>query len=553
MAVPVIEATTSVGEQQGSSITIDVPTGTAADDLLVAVFYTEADEATATGWNKIVYGFDTLHSVSISAYWRVATGSEPSDYTFTGLAATDYHGGAMLRISGADTSAPIVFGASRTRTGQGVNTVSLGALTTSIDDCLGIAAIGTWATVSSGATATGWTGGPGFDYGRVLYRDVATAGTVAAVNTNISENDSWATATFAVKPAPNEIATDAFTRSNGGVGANYSTPTGTTEVQVVSNTAQGPTDATTYVSSWSADTFDNDQWAEADVTLGGTSSEGAVYVRLATGGAFTGYGFIWDTAASGTYRIVEVTAGSEANIGSTSTGVGTTGTKTLRLEVVGTALTAYVDGVEVLTTTDATITAGEPGIGMYRSSGATATLDDFSAGDWTTPSGDATATPSVVAATTTVPAPTVTATSSVSVSPATVAVACSVPSPSVSAASNATATPTTINAVGSVDSPTITAEANALATANVVAGLVAIPPPSVTAGAASNVPQNLVATTFSSSRIDLTWDAVAGATGYDLRYEAGAIIVEDHGTTSYSDTGLDPSTLYSYEVRAVLS
>lgn len=64
------------------------------------------------------------------------------------------------------------------------------------------------------------------------------------------------------------------------------------------------------------------------------------------------------------------------------------------------------------------------------------------------------------------------------------------------------------------------------------------------------IPQNLQATAISSSQINLTWNAITTATGYDIE-RGGVVIVSDHPTNSYSDTGLSPSTEYSYRVRAV--
>lgn len=64
------------------------------------------------------------------------------------------------------------------------------------------------------------------------------------------------------------------------------------------------------------------------------------------------------------------------------------------------------------------------------------------------------------------------------------------------------------------------------------------------------VPANLQAVAVSDTQIDLSWDAVTGATGYDIERD-GAIIVFDHPTTSYSDTGLAATTEYDYRVRAV--
>lgn len=64
------------------------------------------------------------------------------------------------------------------------------------------------------------------------------------------------------------------------------------------------------------------------------------------------------------------------------------------------------------------------------------------------------------------------------------------------------------------------------------------------------VPQNLTATPVSSSQIDLSWDAVSGVSGYDIERDS-TVIVFDHATNSYSDTGLTASTQYTYRVRSV--
>jgi N-acetylglucosamine-6-sulfatase len=68
---------------------------------------------------------------------------------------------------------------------------------------------------------------------------------------------------------------------------------------------------------------------------------------------------------------------------------------------------------------------------------------------------------------------------------------------------------------------------------------------------APSVPTNLVATAISSSKVNLSWapstDNV-GVTGYKI-YRNGSILITTSGT-SYSDTGLTPSTTYSYSVAA---
>lgn len=62
-------------------------------------------------------------------------------------------------------------------------------------------------------------------------------------------------------------------------------------------------------------------------------------------------------------------------------------------------------------------------------------------------------------------------------------------------------------------------------------------------------PTGLTATAVSSTQINVSWSAVSGATGYDLERN-GSQILTNHSTTSYSNTGLTPSTTYTYRVRA---
>lgn len=65
-------------------------------------------------------------------------------------------------------------------------------------------------------------------------------------------------------------------------------------------------------------------------------------------------------------------------------------------------------------------------------------------------------------------------------------------------------------------------------------------------------PQNLTATAVSSSQIDLTWDAsVEGdlpVNGYKIFRDD--VQIDSTAGTSYSDTGLNPDTLYTYKVSA---
>jgi hypothetical protein len=62
-------------------------------------------------------------------------------------------------------------------------------------------------------------------------------------------------------------------------------------------------------------------------------------------------------------------------------------------------------------------------------------------------------------------------------------------------------------------------------------------------------PTGLTATAVSTSRINLSWNSVSGAIGYDLSYCDGTYIGFVDGT-SYSHTGRDANTTYSYKVQA---
>lgn len=70
------------------------------------------------------------------------------------------------------------------------------------------------------------------------------------------------------------------------------------------------------------------------------------------------------------------------------------------------------------------------------------------------------------------------------------------------------------------------------------------------APATFGAPTGLTATPISDDQIDLSWNSVPGATGYDVERD-GVIIATDVATASYSDTGLTANTEYDYRVRAV--
>lgn len=119
-AVGPISATISGAEENhgvlmalrnGSRLSIDVPTGTLAGDVMIAAIATTPDTVPITapaGWTLIQEVVQTVGTGSrIATYYRVATAGEPASYTW---ALSGGHGGAaggIVSYSGVDPLNPI--------------------------------------------------------------------------------------------------------------------------------------------------------------------------------------------------------------------------------------------------------------------------------------------------------------------------------------------------------------------------------------------------------------------------------------------------------------
>jgi hypothetical protein len=70
------------------------------------------------------------------------------------------------------------------------------------------------------------------------------------------------------------------------------------------------------------------------------------------------------------------------------------------------------------------------------------------------------------------------------------------------------------------------------------------------AGDPFGVPTGLAVTPTGNTTMDVSWNAVDTATGYDIERDS-VVIATDHVGLLYQDTGLSTATEYSYRVRAV--
>lgn len=103
----------SVSSQSNSldttqSLTINIPTGVISGDVLVAsIFVNDQDDAiTATGWTSIISTTSTNREVE--SFYKVATGSEPSNYTFSISGGVNRNmAGGITNYRGVNNSTPI--------------------------------------------------------------------------------------------------------------------------------------------------------------------------------------------------------------------------------------------------------------------------------------------------------------------------------------------------------------------------------------------------------------------------------------------------------------
>ncbi len=166
---------------------------------------------------------------------------------------------------------------------------------------------------------------------------------------------------------------DNFNRANGALGSNWSSSGGAAAYTIVSNTAASSNAEVEEAVWWNATTFAADHFAEVTITTVSANAFIGPAVRISSGGNY--YGFYGDNSARYLIRVV----------GGTWTSLATTGTgfangNVVRLEVEGTTLRAYINGVLWTSTTDSNLSSGSAGITSWANN-ADGRLDDFTAAD----------------------------------------------------------------------------------------------------------------------------------------------------------------------------
>lgn len=169
-------------------------------------------------------------------------------------------------------------------------------------------------------------------------------------------------------------ATDTFTGMNSDpLSGNWTTDNGAWNIwsgQANSTTADS-------LARWTADSFSSDHYAEVTISTSGGNHSGGPVVR---GTSTTGYAVTYNSAYDelDLARIDSITTPTYVLL-QNITGLSLSNNDALRLEVSGTTLKVYVEGMQVGTDeTDATYSSGSAGI-LNRATGVQ--LDNFEADD----------------------------------------------------------------------------------------------------------------------------------------------------------------------------
>lgn len=173
--------------------------------------------------------------------------------------------------------------------------------------------------------------------------------------------------------------TDNFNRANGGVGSNWTTLTGMSELQVTGNICNANANPSGGHVATATATFAADQEAQAVVAAFGSFDRPGPGVRLSGNNGYVAR--VFGATEIGLHRM---DAGVLTALGA---GVAYAVGDTVRIRAESTTISLFVNDVELRTQTDATYSTGQPGIYYDRGNLGATHLDDFYATDLGGPAG----------------------------------------------------------------------------------------------------------------------------------------------------------------------
>lgn len=155
--------------------------------------------------------------------------------------------------------------------------------------------------------------------------------------------------------------TDNFNRVDGGLGSGWETTAGT--AWTISSNAAKPVSQYTTTTVRRTETFSNDHYAQVrtEAATGvGDITYGAVAVRVGA----TGDGYL-ARLYPGELSLYKRVGGANTYLSDAPVTASGNTLYTLKLDVSGTTITAYFEGVQKIQVTDSAISSGNPGLGAF--------------------------------------------------------------------------------------------------------------------------------------------------------------------------------------------
>jgi len=239
---PTIESSTDIAEPATVSFNVNLPPGTVAGNLLLAIIAKDDDDAMASS-----HGFTEAFSIILTKShgtwcWYKIVVQADVDRTYV-IFTGDSEGyvGRMYRITGFDSGTPIDVVDATGATGES-DTPQAPSVDTVTDDALVFATTGMDDNdVPYSLDTAGWTTDVNTSVvtaGIVIgYKTLADAGSTGAVDFTTGASDGWAATQIAIRPA-GEVAPPTITTS---VATNIEATTATLNGNVVATGGDNPT------------------------------------------------------------------------------------------------------------------------------------------------------------------------------------------------------------------------------------------------------------------------------------------------------------------------